>query len=895
MADEIIFKLIVDLGDSEKQIDAFQKKLEQLKKEMQSAFQDLKIDLPDLSGFGDGILSSLTGVVGKASSLLLSGFKGIFDGIVSLAESAFALIGDIMSTAFEGLKDSIKNSIELEDAMSGVKRTANLTGEQIETLTKDVREMSNEQLKGAIAADDLAKILETAGQRGLIAGENFEKTKDIALEFTKGVAMTAGALDLSFEKTADSLGKFATLMGMSADDIGKVGNAINILSDTTDAASQNIVNMAGRLAPVAAAFKLSAADTLGFSAAMDSLGVSSYTGATALQTAFKQMTSNIDGFAEVFSLDVNKLRTLIQTDIGGAFEYLLQGIDKMATSTPDGVEKVSLALKDLKVAGAGVSTALLGLAGMGTTLQEKFLDPATAGLTNMDSITKEFENTTSRASSLWSSIGEIFVNTAGQFTDALIPVFDEALTYIREIALQFSEWIVSQGIIESLKTSVISLWETGLKPLIASLVEWASQSEGLKTFLSVDIPAAIQSIIQWITQAAQKVDEWLPKMIEYAGQAWQLLKDLATSAAAFIQSLASGDSNFIQSLPGLFESVKSALEGIAPIAGTIIEFFAGIGSKLQELSPLVELFGKAWNAVQTAIEMAKKVTEPIFQFYVDMIESINTMLTQDFVEGAKMAFTAFNDAFKNTMGMLLDIAKSIFGEIGGYIKEQIGGAVDWILNKLSGAKEATQETVAAAQEATDVMSGLSPLPLNDISTAANTAASQIEKVAIETQKANQAMNEYGSDAVYNSVLPDVLSATQQVTNATQVMGDVYSQTAQNMSNSMGEVIATTTRAATGLDNILATMRDGTREATRLDQIMANVSTRQPLTPINNQVQNTTTASRNTTGTIGMPTTTTAVSINFQGQNIIDESSKNRFARQISQQIQGITGRSVSVA
>jgi len=887
MADEIIFKLIVDLGDSEKQIDAFQKKLEQLKKEMQSAFKDLNIDLPVFSGFGDGILSSLTGVVGKASSLLLSGFKGIFDGIVSLAQSAFALIGDVISTAFNGLRDSIKNSIELEDAMSGVKRTANLTGEQIEALTKDVREMSNEQLKGAIAADDLAKILETAGQRGLIAGDNFEKTKNIALEFTKGVAMTAGALDLSFEKTADSLGKFATLMGMSADEIGKVGNAINVLSDTTDAASANIVNMAGRLAPVAASFKLSASDTLGFAAAMDSLGVSSYTGATALQTAFKQMTSNIDGFAKVFSLDVNKLRTLIQTDIGGAFEYLLQNIDKMATATPDGVEKVSLALKELKVSGAGVSTALLGLAGMGQELQQKFLDPAAQSITNMDSITKEFENTTSRASSLWASIGEIFVNTAGMFTDALIPVFDEALTYIRDIALQFSEWLVSQGIIENLKTSVIALWETGLKPLIASLVEWASQSEELKTFLSVDIPVAIQSIIQWITQIAQKVDEWLPQMIEYAGQAWQLLKDLSIAAGTFFKSLTSGDSSFIQSLPGIFESVKVAMTDIAPIAMQVIEFFSGIGLKLQELTPLVELFGKAWNAIEVAIEAARKVTEPMFQFIVDMIESINVMLTQDFVEGAKMAFAAFGDAFKNTLSMLLDIAKSIFAEIGGYIKDKIGGAVDWVLDKLSGAKNATKETVVAAQDATDAMSGLSPAPLEDISSAANAAASEMSQVTEETQKANQAMNEYGVDAVYQSVLPDVVRAANAV------------------DQSLAHIPITTERVATSLDLIIARMRDGTREATELDRIMAGMSARPAVTPLSamsvspaqqSGERQAGTASLGSVGSIPQQGDRQlgSVIINFQGQNIIDESSKTRYAREVSQIIKSIGRRSVSV-
>jgi len=139
------------------------------------------------------------------------------------------------------------------------------------------------------------------------------------------------------------------------------------------------------------------------------------------------------------------------------------------------------------------------------------------------------------------------------------------------------------------------------------------------------------------------------------------------------------------------------------------------------------------------------------------------------------------------------------------------------------------------------------------------------------------------------------------------MGKAYNQAANSMSSSMRGVIAETSRLTTELDTILGRMRDGQKEASALDKIMANVATRQSLsTTAAGQIVSPATATKQisvgegiakkTAGDIERTTTSnTSVNINFQGQNIVDESSKNRYAREVSKIIKSYSGRSVNVS
>lgn len=390
----------------------------------------------------------------------------------NIGARALNLVGQGVEKLADGFSKMITNSEAVEDSLSGVKRTANLSEDQITQLTKAVRELSSNQLQGAVSAEKLGEILEVAGQRGEIAGDQFEQTLQGALQFTEDIAKASQALDLSFGKTADALGKLQGPYGETTVSVGNLANSINVLADSTRAAAPEIINIAQRAAPALAAFRVGQGDLIGFSAAINALGISSYTGATALQTAFKQMTANTSAFAEAFGIDVEKLNNLVQTDITGAFTLLLEHINKMATETPAGTQKVAQALKDLKIQGAGVSTALLGLAGLGPELQSKFLDPANEGLTNMNSINAEFINSISRVSELWRALGTIWNNTIGAIGDAMLPMLRELLKAVNEQAIAFQNWFANSDFITNVLPGALDTLKGYLVELVQQSVAW---------------------------------------------------------------------------------------------------------------------------------------------------------------------------------------------------------------------------------------------------------------------------------------------------------------------------------------------------------------------------------------------------------------------------------------
>jgi len=497
---------------------------------------------------------------------LVSPFLGAFNLITGAAAQTFTKIGTFAKDIF---KDAVSDSISLEDALSGVRRTANLTESQVGILMEKVRDLSTEELRGAVSAQNLGEILEVAGQRGELAGEKFEQTLQGALKFTEHIALASTALDLSFSKTADALGKLQGPYGQATVEVGFLANAINVLADSTKAAAPQIIQIAQKAAPALAAFRVGQSDLLGLSAAMDALGVTAYTSSTALQSAFKAMTSNTSAFAVAFGIDARRLNQLVQTDIVGAFTLLLKHVQKMATETPGGVQKVTQALKDLRISGAGVSTAILGLAGLGTELQTKFLDPAKEGITNMNSINAEFINSISKVEQIWAGLKTIWANTAGVISDQLLPLMRDLLLEIHEGAVAFRSW----------------LKETD--------------------FVTRILPEALDSLKVTLTDMVYQAIEFV-KNINWKSVG-QSLKEIAQGAKNFAMSLGdalrNGDLN------------------------TIIDSVEGLAGSLQFVLPVLKFLKEGFGRLSDQIKTFRDLTMPVFQAVVDIIVGTNDRVT----------------------------------------------------------------------------------------------------------------------------------------------------------------------------------------------------------------------------------------------------------------------------
>lgn len=161
-------------------------------------------------------------------------------------------------------------AIDFESGMAGVRKTTNLTGEELDKMGQALRDMSKEI---PVSVVELTALAETAGQLGI--------DKDHIVEFTRVIADLSVATNIIGQEGATDLARFANIMGMSQKDFDRAGSAIVELGNNSATTEKEILEMAKRLAGAARQANMSEADVLGIATALSALGIEAQAGGTA--------------------------------------------------------------------------------------------------------------------------------------------------------------------------------------------------------------------------------------------------------------------------------------------------------------------------------------------------------------------------------------------------------------------------------------------------------------------------------------------------------------------------------------------------------------------------------------------------------------------------------------
>ena len=94
-----------------------------------------------------------------------------------------------------------------------------------------------------MAGTELAKITASGGQLGVAR-------KDLP-KFTETIAKMSVAFDMAADQAGDSMAKLANVYQIPIDQIGKLGDAVNHLSNSSPAKAGDIINTLGRVGGVA--------------------------------------------------------------------------------------------------------------------------------------------------------------------------------------------------------------------------------------------------------------------------------------------------------------------------------------------------------------------------------------------------------------------------------------------------------------------------------------------------------------------------------------------------------------------------------------------------------------------------------------------------------------------
>lgn len=334
--------------------------------------------------------------------------------------------------AVAGVAFPVKLAVEFESAMADVKKVVDFdTPKQFKEMEQDILRLTRTI---PMAGTELAKITASGGQLGVAR-------KDLP-KFTETIAKMSVAFDMSADQAGDSMAKLANVYQIPIDQIGKLGDAVNHLSNSSPAKAGDIINTLGRVGGVAKQFGLTEIQTTSLSNAFISLGKTPEIAGTAINGMLtKLMTADKQGakFQKALKnmgMESKDLKKAIKENGEQALMDFLKRVGKLPKENQMGALVDLFGLEyadDVAVLVSGLETYKKSI----DELKKTSKDGKPAFIGSMD---KEFAARSATTANNWqifkNSLTEIGI-TAGS---VLLPALNQLMTTIRPIINSFADW-----------------------------------------------------------------------------------------------------------------------------------------------------------------------------------------------------------------------------------------------------------------------------------------------------------------------------------------------------------------------------------------------------------------------------------------------------------------------
>lgn len=623
----------------------------------------------------------------------------------SMAKAA-AIAGAALAGAI-GL--SINKAQSWESALAEINKTVDFAAEDgLANMRKGLQELTTQIPQ---TFEELAAVTATGGQLG-IAEENL-------LGFTETMAKMGVAFDIPAQQAADSMAKIANVFQIPIENIDRLGDAINTLSNNTPATAAQLIDSLQRVGGVAKVFGLSADATLGLTGALIAMGKPAEVASTAvnsLLTTFSTLDnatkSQIKGF-EKLGLDIDEFSKLVATDGKQAIITYLEAINKLDQSERIGTNAM--------IIGKEFGDDLTMLAGSVGVLENNWAMLGETVNTTKDyfgSMDVEFEKISATSANKMVLFKNNIDGVVASVGDAFIPALNELLLNMTPMVATIGTWVAANPeLIQQITLIGGALLGSivGLKLAVDGFMAVKGTIEGLQAAFTVVIPAiksafavltgsiglpllAIGALIaagvllyqNWDTvkEKASELNEWikskfgsLPEPLQQAG------RDIA-EVFVFIWNTGKEYLTLMSELySGTFESFKTIATGAFQIVWSIIKVsFSGIVNTISTALQLVAtLFSSGFalikNTVSTVLDVIKAVISGDFKAIPSIIGN-----------GLKTAASIVT----NMMGNILNIIKEYGKKLYSIGKDFIQGFINGIKSVGSGVASAASTMVGNA-------------------------------------------------------------------------------------------------------------------------------------------------------------------------------------------------------
>ena len=421
MADaaELVVRIRGDASDLEATISGVSQQLEELER-TQSNTNGVK-----------GVRESTSAYQGLTSQLEDTG-----KGIKEVGENIDTITKPIQyaSTALAaGGVASAKFAIDFEDSFAGVKKTVDATPEQLAKIKQGIIDLSTTGIdgRGAIpqTTTELNELAAAGGQLG-ISQENI-------IDFTEVMAQMGSATNLVGEEGAATLARFQNVMGVGQNEIRNIGSAIVDLGNNSATTESEIAEMALRMGKYGSSVRMSAADVLGYSAALSSLGIEAQMGGSAIgrtwlsiETAVASGGEGLTKFAKYSGKSAEEFKEQWNTDSSGAFNGLLKGLQS--------AENLTVALDDLGINNTQDIQAMMALVN-GYDLVTESVNRSNTAYQENTALQEEFNAKNETTASKLANTKNNIIEAARSIGETMLPSIQDASTTVANFAKGLSQ------------------------------------------------------------------------------------------------------------------------------------------------------------------------------------------------------------------------------------------------------------------------------------------------------------------------------------------------------------------------------------------------------------------------------------------------------------------------
>lgn len=515
-------------------------------------------------------------------------------------------------------------AVDIDTALTGVKKTVDGTAEQYEELKQKAIEFSQTN------AVDPSQILDIQAL-GAQLGYSIEEL-DMFGEVVSGLDI---ATNMDADTAATELAQFANIVGMAHEDTKRYGSTIVELGNNFATTEADISHMSMRIAAAGKQIGLSEADILGLATALSSMGIEAEAGGTAISTIMSQIdkavatnSESLADWAAAAGMSSEQFAQAWGDDAVAALSAVLVGMDNAVQSGGN----MSVMLDELGISAIRQTDTLKRLASNSEFLG-KAVDTANQAWEENTALDKEVENrNASMAAQLEiaaNKVRALAIEIGEPLMNALLDIIDTAEPFIQALASGAKAFgDLDEGAQKAVLMAVGVVAAFGPLVTVGGKVitmlsnqgnKWKAFSENLnvvKGAISSNAKAMAAGTTTWTKYiavgegASRSFMKWDKATQSYVKTNNKLVGSIATSTVGMrAQAAAQTVSNTAMKIGAtVARTLGNVLKTIAPVAilTAAVEIFTALSDAISKSNEAAEKHKKATQGITSSMDAYAK-------------------------------------------------------------------------------------------------------------------------------------------------------------------------------------------------------------------------------------------------------------------------------------------------